>query len=167
MLDQTVKFLAKKCQQAKWLEQPQDEFGLVDGDSSDELGVMLRRPDGFYTWDPASLSIDVLRAVERMGAVVAFTMSSEIVWFLETEKITPLMTELILDKSGSILPIARSVRDIGTPRCVATRESYVCYCRQERFILIWASSVPNILAHGNDVETTLLGLVSGNRCMVH
>jgi hypothetical protein len=160
MLDQTVKFLAKKCQQAKWLEPPEDEFGMVDRESSEGLGVILRRPDGIYTADPASLSIDVVKSVDRLGAVVAFTMSSEIVWSLETEKMTPLMTELVLDKAGSVLPIARSVRDIGTSRCTATRDSYVCYCRQERFILIWASSVPNILAHGNDVETTLLGLVS-------
>ncbi|KAE9990916.1 hypothetical protein EG327_000748 [Venturia inaequalis] len=135
--------IAKKCQQAKWLEQPEDEFGLTDEDSSAGLGVLLRRPDGFYSSDPICLSIDVLKAVERLGAVVAFTMRSEIVWSMEMEKITPDMTELILDKSGSILPIAPS-----------------------RFILIWASSVPNILAHGNDVETTLLGLLWGSQSTV-
>ncbi|KAE9975386.1 hypothetical protein BLS_002615 [Venturia inaequalis] len=100
---------SKKCQQAKWLEQPEDEFGLTDEDSSAGLGVLLRRPDGFYSSDPICLSIDVLKAVERLGAVVAFTMRSEIVWSMEMEKITPDMTELILDKSGSILPIAPSV----------------------------------------------------------
>lgn len=36
----------------------------------------------------------------------------------------------------------------------------MCYCWQERCLLIWASSVPNTLAHGNDVETMLPGLVS-------
>lgn len=66
--------------------------------------MTLRRPDGFYTLDPASLSLDVLKAIDGLGAVVAFAMSSEIVWSLKTEKITPLVTELIFDKSGSFSP---------------------------------------------------------------
>jgi hypothetical protein len=159
MSNQTVKFLAKKCHNSKWLEPPEDEFGVIDSQSSAGLGVVLKRPDGFYTTDPIFLRHDIVKAVERLGAVVAFTMSSEIVWSLETGNLTPLMTELPLDRAGSVLPIARSVRDIGTSRCTATRESYVCYCREEKFILIWASSVPNIMAHGNDVETALIGLV--------
>jgi hypothetical protein len=165
-LHQTVKFLAKKCAQAKWLETPEDEFefDIIDGEDSGALGTILRRPDGQYTADPVFLNADIVRAVERLGVAVAFTMSSEIVWSL-AEKMTPFQTELALDKAGSVLPIAKSVRDIGTPRCIATRESYVCYCRQERFILIWASTVPNILAHGSDVEATLLGLVSLQTCI--
>jgi hypothetical protein len=152
----TVKFLAKKCQQAKWLEPPEDDFGIDE--SQGNLGVMLRRPDGIYTADPLFLNPDIAKAVERLGAAVAFTMSSEIVWSL-FDKITPFQKEVLLDRSGTVLPLARTVRDIGTPRCTATKDSYVCFCREERFLLIWGSSTQSILAHGNDVETTLLSLV--------
>ncbi|KAF2433687.1 hypothetical protein EJ08DRAFT_37288 [Tothia fuscella] len=85
-------------------------------------------------------------------------MSSEIVWSI-FDKITPLRQEVQLDRSGNVLPLAKSVRDIGTPRCTATKDSYLCFCREERFLLIWGSSMQSILAHGNDVEITLLSLV--------
>jgi hypothetical protein len=153
-----VKFLAKKCHQAKWLEPPEDEFGVIDGGAPGTLGVMLRRPDGLYTADPLFLNPDIAKAVERLGAAVAFTMSSEIVWSL-FDKITPLQKEIPIDRAGTVMPLARTVRDVGTPRCTATKESYLCFCREERFLLIWGSSTQSILAHGSDVESTLLSLV--------
>jgi hypothetical protein len=156
-----VKFLSRKCQQAKWFEPPEDEWGVIDGAAQGNLGVLLRRPDGVYTADPMFLNRDIVSAVERLGAAVAFTMSSDIVWSL-FDKITPLQQEIPLDRSGNVLPLAKSVRDVGTPRCTATRESYVCFCREERFLLIWGTTPQSILAHGNDVETTLLGLVSSS-----
>jgi hypothetical protein len=119
---------------------------------------MLRRPDGLYTADPLFLNPDIAKAVERLGAAVAFTMSSEIVWSL-FDKITPLQKEIPIDRAGTVMPLAKTVRDVGTPRCTATRESYLCFCREERFLLIWGSSTQSILAHGNDVESTLLSLV--------
>lgn len=49
-----VKFLYRRCSQAKWLEPPEDEYGVVDGGVVN-LGVLLRRPDGIFTAEPLFL----------------------------------------------------------------------------------------------------------------
>jgi len=157
--DIAVKFLANKCRQARWLEMPEDELGLSEDGVSNKLGVILRRPDGQYTAEPMFLDAEIVAAVERLGVDVSITMSTEIVWSL-LENLNPLQTELSLDRAGSVMPIAKSIRDVGTSRCAATKDSYLCYCREERFILIWSMNVKNILPHGNDIEAILLGLVS-------
>lgn len=155
-----VKFLYRKCTQAKWLEPAEDEFGVIDGGASN-LGVMLRRSDGLYTAEPMFLNQDLVSAVEKLGVAVAFTMCSEITNAL-LQQITPFQTEFSLDPRGFVLPIVNSVKDIVTGKSVVTKEAYVCLCRQERFVLVWGDTVPGILAHGSDIETRLLGLVWGS-----
>ncbi|KAK3217316.1 hypothetical protein GRF29_1g2672114 [Pseudopithomyces chartarum] len=163
--DVMVKFLHRRCSQAKWLEPPEDEYGVVDGGAAN-LGVLLRRSDGIYTGEPLFLNTDLVRAVERLGVAVAFTMSSEITQAL-LQQITPFQTEFSLDPRGFTLPIVNSVHDIATGKSLVTRDSYVCLCRQERMVLVWGDTVPGILAHGTDVETRLLGLVWGSHIPSH
>lgn len=155
-----VKFLYRRCSQAKWLEPPEDEYGIIYGGVAN-LGVLLRRTDGIYTAEPLFLNQDLVNAVEKLGVAVAFTMSSEITHAL-LQQITPFQTELSLDPRGFTLPIVNSVKDIATDKATISRNSYVCLCRQERMVLIWGDTVPGILAHGTDVETKLLGLVWGS-----
>ncbi|KAF2815203.1 uncharacterized protein BDZ99DRAFT_485622 [Mytilinidion resinicola] len=154
-----VRFLHRRCQQSKWLEPAQDEFGVIENESSN-LGVLLRRPDGLYTAEPMFLNQDIAVAVEKLGVTVAFTMSSEITQAL-LQQVTPFQTELSLDPRGFVLPIVNSIKDIATGKAVITREAYVVLCRQERIVLVWGDTVPGILAHGTDIETRLLGLVWG------
>jgi hypothetical protein len=154
-----AKFLHRRCQQAKWLEPAEDEYGIVDDDASQRLGVMVRRPDGLYTAEPLFIHQTIVKAVERLGVPVAFTMSSEITSSL-LQQVTPLQTELTLNPRGFTLPIVASVRDIATTRSTVTKEAFMCLCREEKFVLVWGDSIPGILAHGTDVETRLLGLVS-------
>jgi hypothetical protein len=160
-----VKFLHRRCSQAKWLEPPEDEYGVIDGGAAN-LGVLLRRSDGIYTAEPLFLNHDLVGAVERLGVAVAFTMSSEITHAL-LQQITPFQTELSLDPRGFVLPIVNSVRDIVTEKSLITRDAYVCLCRQEQMVLVWGDTVPGILAHGTDVETKLLGLVWGSHIPSH
>lgn len=155
-----VKFLHKRCSQAKWLEPPEDEFGLIDGGAAN-LGVLLRRSDGIYTAEPMFVNRDLVAAVERLGVTVAFTMSSEITHAL-LQQVTPLQTEFTLDPRGFVLPIVSSIKDIAEGKCTVTRDAYVCLCKQERLVLVWGDTVPGILAHGTDIETRLLGLVWGS-----
>lgn len=159
MVTQMAKFLYRRCSQAKWLEPPEDEYGVIDGGAAN-LGVLLRRTDGLYTAEPLFLNPDLARAVERLGVPVAFTMSSEIVYAL-LQQVGPLQTELSLDPRGFVLPIVQSVKEIATEHSSVSRESYVCLCKQERLVLVWGDTVPSILAHGTDIETKLLGLVWG------
>ncbi|KAF2021806.1 hypothetical protein BU24DRAFT_417432 [Aaosphaeria arxii CBS 175.79] len=163
--DIMVRFLHKRCSQAKWLELSEDEYGAIDG-SEANLGVMLRRTDGIYTAEPLFLNRDLVAAIERLGAAVAFTMSSDITHAL-LQQLTPLQRELTLDPRGFVLPIVSSVRDIATPKSSVTRDSYVCLCKEERLVLVWGDTVPSILAHGTDIETKLLGLVWGSHIPSH
>ncbi|KAF1992476.1 hypothetical protein K402DRAFT_416135 [Aulographum hederae CBS 113979] len=158
--DVMVRYLHRKCTEAKWLEPAEDEYGIVDGGATN-LGVILRRPDGVYTAEPMFMSNDTAQAVETLGVVVAFTMSSDITNSL-LGQIGPLQTEISLDPRGFVLPIINSVKDIAAGRANITKEAYICLCRQERFILVWADSAQNILAHGTEVETRLLSLVWGS-----
>lgn len=160
-----VKFLYRRCSQAKWLEPLEDEYGVIDGGAA-TLGVLLRRADGIYTAEPLFLNQDLVGAVERLGVAVAFTMSSEITHAL-LQQVTPFQAELSLDPRGFVLPIVNSVRDIATEKSPISRDSYVCLCRQEQMVLVWGDTVPGILAHGTDVETKLLGLVWGSHIPSH
>jgi hypothetical protein len=160
-----VKFLHRRCSQAKWLEPPQDEYGVVDGGAAN-LGVLLRRPDGIYTAEPIFLNPDLVSAVEKLNVTVAFTMSSEITHAL-VQQVTPFQTELSLDPRGFVLPIVNSVKDIANGKSSVSSNAYVCLCRQERMVLVWGDTVPGILAHGTDIETRLLGLVWGSHIPSH
>src|SRR6266550_3876221 len=115
-----VKFLHRRCTQAKWLEPPEDEFGIVDGGAAD-LGVMLRRSDGIYTAEPMFLNQDLVAAVEKLGVTVAFTMSSEITLAL-LQQVTPFQTEFSLDPRGFMLPIVNSLKDIATGKSTITKD---------------------------------------------
>jgi hypothetical protein len=152
-----VKYLYRKCYESKWLEPTDDDFGLSDGGASN-LGVLLRRPDGAYTADPMFLNGELVKAVERLGVPVAFTMSSDIVQTL-LSTVTPFQTEICLDPRGFVLPIVNSIRDLISGKSSVNREAYICLCRSEKYVLVWSDSVQGVLAHGADVETRLLGLV--------
>ncbi|KAF2258386.1 hypothetical protein CC78DRAFT_478949 [Lojkania enalia] len=160
-----VKFLHRRCSQAKWLEPPEDEYGVIDGGAAN-LGVLLRRADGIYTAEPLFLNPKLVAAVERLGVAVAFTMSSEITFAL-LQQVTPFQTELSLNPRGFTLPIVKSVQDIASGKSSVTRDSFVCLCKQERMVLVWGDTVPGILAHGTDIETRLLGLVWGSHIPSH
>ncbi|KAH7126787.1 glycosyl transferase family group 2-domain-containing protein [Dendryphion nanum] len=154
--DIMVKFLHKRCSQAKWLDQPQGDFGYDETN----LGVLLRKPDNLYTTEPPNLNQDLTVAVEKLNPTVAFTMSSDITQAL-LQQLTPLQTELALDPRGFILPIVNSLKDIIFDKR-PLRDSYVCLCRSEQLVLLWGDSIQSILAHGTDIETRLLGLVWGS-----
>jgi hypothetical protein len=129
--------------------------------------VLLRRSDGIYTGEPLFLNPDLVRAVERLGVAVAFTMSSEITNAL-LQQLTPFQTEISLDPRGFVLPIANSVLDIATGKCPVSRDAYVCLCRQERMVLIWGDTVPGIrkwsCSNLNDRRGLIMDSGSRNRC---
>ncbi|KAF2205964.1 hypothetical protein GQ43DRAFT_384692 [Delitschia confertaspora ATCC 74209] len=155
-----VKFLHRRCSQAKWLEPPTDEYGIIDGGVAN-LGVLLKRNDGIYTAEPLFLNQDVVSAVEKLNVAVAFTMSSDITHAL-MQQVSPFQTDISLDARGFVLPVVSSVTEITTGKSSISRGSYVCLCKQERMVLVWGDTVPGILAHGTDIETKLLSIVWGS-----
>lgn len=101
----------------------------------------------------------VVSAVEVLGITVAFTMSSDIVGQI-LHQTPPLQTEISLDsRRAAVLPIVDSVKDIGSGSVTVNRDSCMCLCRNERFLLLWSSSVHGIVTHGTDIEARLFSLV--------
>jgi hypothetical protein len=154
-----VKYLHKKCVQHKWLETSEDEMDLDSTPQTSRLGVMLKRGAANYASEPSIISPELLRAVERLGVTVAFTMSSDLTEAL-FQQITPLQIEVSLDPYGSVLPVTNSVNDLFTARSPVSPDAFMCACRRERFVLIWGDSAQSIMALGSDVETRLVGQVS-------
>jgi hypothetical protein len=158
-IPQTARFLYRELQRSKWLEPPEDEFGVVDSSAKKNLGVLIKRSNNSYSTEPTSLNPDIVNAVQRLGVSAAFTMSSEIVSTLLIQ-LTPLQTELSMNRGGFVLPIVKSVNEIGTARSPVQKENWLCLCKEEKFTLIWSDSVNSLLVHGSDIESKFIGLVS-------
>jgi hypothetical protein len=152
-----AKYLYRKCQQSKWFEEIEVEDQISDSGAT-TLGVVLKRPDGTYATEPASLSSSVVSVVDGLGAAVAFTMSSEITHAL-LQQLSPFQSELALDPRGLMLPIVSSLEDISSATSGVKKDSYICLCRQQKIVLVWGHSAQSILAHGSEVEGRLLSLV--------
>jgi hypothetical protein len=116
-----------------------------DGSISDfisltaKLGVVLKRTDGSYASKSSNVSPQLTRAVERLGASVAFCMSSGLTEAL-FEQLTPLGTEIQLDPYGAVLPMVNSIDDLCSNLSSISSQAYMCACRHERFIFIWSAS---------------------------
>ncbi|KAF2138761.1 uncharacterized protein K452DRAFT_320885, partial [Aplosporella prunicola CBS 121167] len=156
-----VKYLYKRCLQQNWTEPPEDDHGIVDGDT-DHLGVMIKRPDGVYTAEPMTLNKGVYKAVETLGATVAFTMSSQFVGHVLSHT-SPLQTELPLDPHGAfVLPVVTSAADIASGTSYIRIDMCICLCRAERIVIIWGDTVAGIIAHAAYVEARLFAKVWGS-----
>ncbi|KKY17433.1 hypothetical protein UCRPC4_g05575 [Phaeomoniella chlamydospora] len=153
---QMVKYLYRRCADARWLESSPD---LFEDTETSNLSVMVRRPEGLYTAEPMFLNPELLRVIERLRAPVAITMSSHLTNVL-IQQLPPLTTEVPLDPYGSMLPVVGSVSELPGAHC--PKDAYLCLCRQENFVLIWSNSVSAILAHAADIETRLMGVVWGS-----
>jgi hypothetical protein len=147
---QATKYLWKKCTQQKWLEPFENDSASRPG----SLGVLARRSDGTYTTEPIFLNADVLKAAEKLGVAFAITISSEIIWSLLENHLTPRQTQLTF-ASGLSIPIVKSIRDIGSESCSVTSINFCCFCREENFALVWEDSLEAILSHGAELERVL------------
>ncbi|KAF4550630.1 Hypothetical protein D9617_16g014180 [Elsinoe fawcettii] len=152
-----AKFLHQRLQQSKWLEEYHENmyFGTAN------LGAFVRRPDGSYartTQNPA-----VLKAVETMAATVAFTMSCD--------SVSVLMETLEKDQAevpfmdGTSLLIADSVNDVINNGSYAHQGHVSVLCKREHFILVCASSPPELLAQATALEAHLVGEIWGGPIM--
>jgi hypothetical protein len=152
-----VRHLHRRSLHAKWLEPGEGDDSIFTGGAS--LGVALKRPNGTFVTEPADLDPDMIHVMQRIGCKVAFTMSSEITAAL-FQTITPLQSEVIIQPRNIKVPIVESLATIANGEETVSKDSYLCFLRHERTVLVWNDSVESILAHGTDVESKLLALVS-------
>jgi len=124
---------------------------------SANLGAFVRRADGTYARTTQHASI--LRAVENIGPAVAFTLSCDSVSVL-LESMEPDQTEIEF-MDGSTLPTVATVGDIKDDGSYRSDRVYACLCRKEHYILVCASSPPELLAQAAALEAQLVGMVFG------
>jgi len=148
-----AKYLHKRCTQAQWF---MDRTYSMDG--SAHLGVVVRHGVEPVAASPQNLAVPVINAIEKLGAAVGITMSSDITEAL-FELISPFQTEVRLSPTITV-PVVDTVEDIGSGRASVRPGASICVCRRESYVLLWSQSVQNIIAHASDVEARLLALVS-------
>jgi len=159
---QMVKYLFRKGTEYGWFEPSDGELDdSTTGARPADRGVVLRRPDGEYTVEPMFLHPDLVCAVDFLRATVAIAMASDITHSL-LEQITPLQTEITLDPRGLILPIVNSVRNIASGESAVGKDSYMCLCREEQFLLLWSDTAQSIISHGQEIEARLLSVIWGS-----
>ena len=148
---QMAKFLHQRLQQNRWLEEYHENmfFGTAN------LGAFVRRNDGSYaktTQNPA-----VLRAVELIGPTVAFTMSTDSVSAV-LEGLDDELTEIPFT-DGTWLQVVPSISQLDDSGAYSEYGFSAVLCRREHFILVCASSPPELFAQGTSLEAHLVSLV--------
>ena len=146
-----AKFLHQRLAHNKWLEEYHENmfFGTAN------LGAFVNRGDGSYARTTQSTA--VLAAVERIGAPVAFTMSTESVSAVLENLDERLDSVPFLD--GTWLHVVPSVDEVEDTGSFSRYGSMSILCRREHFILVCAMSPPDLFAIGNALEGHLVSLV--------
>jgi len=146
-----AKFLHQRLAQSKWLEEYHENmyFGTAN------LGTFVRRTDGTYA--RTTQNAGVLEAVELLAPAVAFTMSCD--------PVSVLLDGLTADETsvdfmdGSALLVIPSVTDIKHNEALARTGGGSILCRREHFILVCATSPPELLAQAAALESHLVAMV--------
>jgi len=150
-----TKYLYDRCQGKKWLQSfaNDDNIPEVSG-----LGVAIRRPDSTYSVYPPAIDPSFISVLESLRLKVGLTMSSAFTEALLVH-ITPFQNEVLL--SGRVkIPVVQSFESLLSGSERVQPESYACLVREERILMLWATSAEGILTHSADVEDRLMGLVS-------
>jgi len=150
-----AKFLHQRIVQSKWLEEYHENmyFGTAN------LGTFVRRPDGTYA--RTTQNEGVLKAVERIAPIVAFTMSCDSVSVL-LDGLTPdQRTVNFMD--GSSISVFNSVADVKDFGAYANMGYFTALCKREHFILVCAGSPSDLLLQAASLDGHLVAMVSGMR----
>jgi len=100
-----------------------------------------------------------IEAINSIDAAIAFTMASEITATL-FRQMSPYQSEILVQPQGIRIPIVESFEDVIHLGSNNQIRGYSCIVRREKAILVWSSSVENILPHGAELEKLLLETVS-------
>lgn len=166
-----IKTLYDQCYQLDWFDLSPDDYALSEGGASN-LGVVIKSKNGSpktegissYIAEPRDTNPDIIHAVARLDLSGAFTSSSDVTRAL-LQRIEPNQTELSASDQDFVLPIFRSLDDLGREheewnyRSAAVKAGGVCLCRRERVVLMWSDNAEGLVARGRDVEAKCIALV--------
>ena len=135
--------LYKQVSANQWLEPAEDKDGASIPALSAYRGVVLQREDGNYVAHPSNLHTDIIKAVLRLDVPVGFTMSSETTATL-LRQVDPSQTRLGDPRSGITLPVIDSIETLAYGRTSVPKDTFVCLCRREQFVLVWGDTVRSL-----------------------
>jgi len=104
-----------------------------DNMSKNFSGVLMRKSRGVYITAPAVLHPNLVTAVEKLNATVAFTMQTGSIDII-LHTLEDFQTDLLM-KDGSLLQVLGSLQDISKTN--VKKYQYCCLLRQERMVLVW------------------------------
>jgi hypothetical protein len=108
--------------------------------------------------EPEVVHPELLAAVRKINAEVAFTMATETTNII-TSLLTPEQTMLVLP-NGFQVQVIDSIEDIAaSPTNIVKKFQYAALIRRERLLLVWHDDLDVILSHAANVEGKLLSLV--------
>lgn len=123
-----VKFLHSRVKTSNWLGD-----ATPDEAYRECLGVLIRKSRGIYATAPNAVHPDLVAAVQKLNAQVAFTMRTDSVEII-LDSLEEFQTDLVM-KDGSRLQVMDSLSSISSVN--VKRFQYCCVLRDERMILIW------------------------------
>lgn len=123
-----VKYLYNRVVNSQWLN-PRMSGGEFQGCS----GVLIRKSRGVYSSAPSTVHPNLVAAVQKLNAQVAFTMRTESIDII-LATLEPFQTDLLMT-DGSQLQVLNGLPDISTTN--VKRFQYCCLLRQEGMVLVW------------------------------
>jgi hypothetical protein len=124
------------------------------------LGVLVRQSStGSYLTEPKELSPLLVKATEKLGADVAFTISTD-----TTEAIFDVISENdqeIMLGDGTQLQVINSLSDIvRNGLSHLGKAQHAALLKTERVLFVWHDHVDKVLLQATKTEEKLLALVS-------
>jgi hypothetical protein len=112
--------------------------------------------------EPSTLDSHLVKAVSKLDAAVAFTMSSDIVWSTIEQLVGRNQDKLLLNNSGFFVPVAKSLNDVITSTSSNTKDGVIS-CVEENFMLIWGENMQTVLSNSAELERILVEHMVGGR----
>jgi len=147
-----VRYIHKQCESSGWLNRHECPDPSI-------IGVIIKLAHDQRSIYPPTLHPMTIEAINSIDAAIAFTMASEITATL-FRQMSPYQSEILVQPQGIRIPIVESFEDVIHLGSNNQIRGYSCIVRREKVILVWSSSVENILPHGAELEKLLLETVS-------
>jgi hypothetical protein len=149
-----VKFLYSRILTNNWFGKTSPANAL-----DERLGTLIRKTRGLYATAPDLVHPDLVAAVQKLNAQVAFTMRTDSVEII-LDTLDEFQADLVM-RDGSQIQVLESLSDILTMN--VRRFQYCCVLRRERIVLVWHDDLEEIIPHALRLEDRLLSLIWGTK----
>jgi hypothetical protein len=147
-----AQYIQKQCEKSGWVN-------LHECSDPSAVGVVVKIGDGHHAREPTTIDPSVIKTVQFMNAAIAFTMAS-VVTSAIFRQITPTQKELVVKSRGTSFPIVDSFEDLISSVNMHGLTGTAYLLRGPQLVLVWSTSVEDILMRGATVDELLCQAVS-------